>query len=431
DGGIQVAQGAWRVVTDHIPFPPFDFWRSSRMMPPTISITEFPFWSFLFADLHAHLMGMPFYLLVIGLALNMALGWKRGVGFTSETASLLLAALAIGALRVINSWDYPTFILLAGAGVAIGEIGARRGLDTGAVVWVVLKLAALVVLSTLFFQPFHEKFKVFYNGVLPSAAQTPLLQYLSVHGLFLFLVVSYVVFELWRAARSSARRPGQTPVGIGAALADQRGLVTAPPYGGPTSIGADASGGVYFWPVYTGVIGAAALTLYLLRYETVAFLFVLLAVVAALAQVTLERPREEGAAPRLYVLALIALALGLGIGVDMITVQGDIERMNTVFKFYLQAWVLLGLASAFVLWRLGAGMALPARPLGLPRVAWMTPFALLLAASLAFPVLGTPARIADRFVALPPTNDGMAYMQFALHREEDREMELRWDYEAI
>ena len=37
--------------------PPFDYWRSSRVIPYTIN--EFPFWSFLYADLHAHLIDLP------------------------------------------------------------------------------------------------------------------------------------------------------------------------------------------------------------------------------------------------------------------------------------------------------------------------------------------------------------------------------------
>ena len=53
----------------------FDFWRSSRMIavPGTISITEFPFFSYLFADPHAHIFAMPFALVAIGLSLAIAL----------------------------------------------------------------------------------------------------------------------------------------------------------------------------------------------------------------------------------------------------------------------------------------------------------------------------------------------------------------------
>ena len=52
----------------------FDFWRSSRMMPPDppgFEITEFPFFTFLFADLHAHLMSIPFVILVAAIGLTI------------------------------------------------------------------------------------------------------------------------------------------------------------------------------------------------------------------------------------------------------------------------------------------------------------------------------------------------------------------------
>ena len=49
----------------------YDYWAASRVIPYTIN--EFPLWSFTFADLHPHLIAMPFGILVLGLALN----WLR------------------------------------------------------------------------------------------------------------------------------------------------------------------------------------------------------------------------------------------------------------------------------------------------------------------------------------------------------------------
>ena len=63
--------GLGEVVFNGASLQPFDFWRSSRMLSPTISITEFPYFSFLFADLHPHMMAIPFSLLAMVLALGI------------------------------------------------------------------------------------------------------------------------------------------------------------------------------------------------------------------------------------------------------------------------------------------------------------------------------------------------------------------------
>jgi len=50
----------------------YDYWAVSRVIPTTIN--EFPYWSFLFADLHPHMIGIPFTVLFLGLVY----AWLKG-----------------------------------------------------------------------------------------------------------------------------------------------------------------------------------------------------------------------------------------------------------------------------------------------------------------------------------------------------------------
>ena len=132
-----------------------------------------------------------------------------------------------------------------------------------------------------------------------------------------------------------------------------------------------------------------------------------------------------------FPLLLLAMALALGLAVELARLTGDIGRMNTLFKYYLEAWVLFGLAAAYLLWRLGQDG-------GLRRVkdrwvgkAWAGGLLALLLASLVYTALAPQPRLADRFNPLPPTLDGMAYLEGAVHWEMDTPLELKWDAAAI
>ncbi len=113
-------------------------------------------------------------------------------------------------------------------------------------------------------------------------------------------------------------------------------------------------------------------------------------------------------------MAVVGWAVSLGIELFYIRDHldgGDAERMNTVFKFGFQIWVLLPLAAA---------AALPYAARWLRRVgplaqgAGAVALAALVALALVFPLFGTPSRLATRFPITPgPTLDGLAFMETA------------------
>jgi YYY domain-containing protein len=416
DSVVNSAGGMWQVLAHGAELQQFDYWRSSRMMPPAISITEFPYFSFMFADLHAHMMAIAFQVLAIGIGLALVLGQRGERGSGREWAIVALLGLVVGSLRWVNSWDYPPFLLLALAALAISE----RRLEGGPA-WTLSRLAArallLVAVSFLAYLPFLHNYQTPVSGVIAAPETTKLHQYLAHFGVFAAIAGAWLLFLLLRSARGSrachslfdARLRKKHPEDI-ASLAFAAAVLFFL-----------ASLGVFLFDRGNGFV---------------ALLLPALALVAYLAVVEVLRPKPD-AGIRLFVLALLGLGLGLSAGVDLVTLQGDIVRMNTVFKFYLHIWVVFALAAAYAAWQLlfvvwQVSLSPPARPL--PKAlatGGLAGLGLLLAGAVIYPVLATPARIDDRFASLPRTLDGAAYMRTAVYNDEKGDIALSYDYEGI
>ncbi|GIW06206.1 MAG: hypothetical protein KatS3mg060_1011 [Dehalococcoidia bacterium] len=352
----------------------FNYWNSSRMMPEQNTITEFPFFTFLFADLHAHLLALPLTLLALGLALALASG--------GGVATALAAGLVVGALRATNGWDFPTYLLLAVLAALVPLLG---GVTLRSVVRSVLAVVIVIVAGWLAFRPFIDSFELFYRWVVASPQTTPLHQYLAIHGLFLFAIGSLLVAGLRSRTTALARW--------------REGLLVA-------------------------LIGAGVGTA--MGFATVVALLLLAAAVLWLWGLAVGAGHDRAGRTLLALFVLTGLLLGAA--VDLVTVAGDPTRTNTVFKFYFQAWVLLAIGA-------GQAAALLLAALRGPwtggRVAWVGAGMLIAISAFLWPVVATPLRIAQRFAPLPPTLDGLAYQWTAVYVDERGPIELRADREAI
>ena len=177
--------------------------------------------------------------------------------------------------------------------------------------------------------------------------------------------------------------------------------------------------------IYIGLFLATAAVAYLvIAGVAIAWFTIPLALWAG---ILIFRPKQPDV--KRFVLVLVSAALMLTLAVELIVLRGDVGRMNTVFKFYLQAWTMLSVsAAAALLWLFAGAVHWPS----LRRTIWQIGLILLVFGAALYPVLAGTDKIQDRMDGTAPhTLDGMAYMQTSVYNESGVLMDLAEDFRAI
>ena len=256
------------------------YWGPSRVLAETPgvgggAITEMPYFTFLYGDLHAHMINMPLILLTaLALFSEVMHAGRDKRGTLERMLALALLALTVGVMQATNTWDFPSMALFAFAGlgyawqlrwqgsfrpvpdarfyavlvgglaltaalltvVANGGLGSVPGggpqladfalaartaviVITAAVVclavmrsWLsrasALDLAAHIggfaLLAWAFALPYTSWYAANYDSIrLWQDGKTPLWAYLDIHGLFLFLLASLLIWDTAHWARNT------------------------------------------------------------------------------------------------------------------------------------------------------------------------------------------------------------------------------------
>ncbi|MBK6395703.1 MAG: hypothetical protein IPF73_14285 [Betaproteobacteria bacterium] len=366
------------------------YWSPTRMVAERTEsgneIHEFPFFTFLHADLHAHLLALPLAVAVWGIASWIALGRDRRPA--AWLGAIAIAAAITGYARVTNSWDWPFATAVAAGAIVVGAHRRWQGGDA----WR-RAIAAIVLLAALQLAvawPFASTFATGGVGVHRYAGPaTPFVAWLQGYGLFLWVLLPWLLFS---------------PVADGT--------------GTPARTRAVAWARTFLLGVAVVGFAAVAIGLALAAWRGGAAP----ATGAMLALVALglrEAVDSRAPAGRRWIAAIVAVAFAVQIVPEALVIGHDIGRQNTFFKFHLQAWVALAIASG------PAAAALLAPPSS--RV-WRAGFAALALLAIAYVPIGAAGRAAARFPGeRPATLDGLAFLASARHEYDGRWFALGGD----
>ncbi|MGD9711250.1 MAG: DUF2298 domain-containing protein [Thermomicrobiales bacterium] len=359
-----------------LPQPSFieSTWNPSRAISG--AITEFPYFTALYADLHAHVIALPITVLLIATCLELSL---RGTQeHQSDHAATIrravpllgLLALTLGSLSATNAWDVPLYAVLIAASIWMAVEFRLTPLAT--VIACALAALATLLAAALLFLPFHRRYVALFSSIDNVRAPTaPDEWLLHLGGLLLLSGMGL----LWLVIRPSPTQMAvslrrQALLTVGAILA----AISVALY---VVLRLDASP---FQNWGTLVVSWAAIALagaYIASRSQARTMVYLAGIIVLAASIAIAWSGWEvlaagigiallgatlwvwpGAQTHRFTGLLIAAAGSAVAGLELFYVVDDLSpdpvfyRMNTMFKIYNEVWIVLGIASAALAARL-------------------------------------------------------------------------------
>lgn len=415
------------------------WWRASRVLQdydvignPREIINEFPFFSYHLADLHPHVISIPFTIMVLFWALTLL---RSRDHFHFSRISLTNPAIwttgfLCGSLIFINTWDFPIYagFLVIIFGVKVFLTGADQKIPFKEMINFGISLG---ILSIVFYLPFILGLSSQVGGFLPSLV----FRTRGIHFLVMFLpqiiFVSWLLIDNARESKfSSFNRFFFISILASICLfllsilyayvfSEIPGMIQL----AGSFLSIETSSLVIHWQsriqgflsIFAGQDANQLIATSIQRLISDPSVILLLSSWLALSLaymfwVKKDKSIGESAAKvsdeKTLVIVMVIIGLLLCLAPEFFYLRDQFGwRMNTIFKFYYQAWILLSMASSFFIIRKFMAVKTAA-----DRVIFSVIMIIVFSICLVYPFFALKDRI-NSLSNKPISLDGNAYLE--------------------
>jgi len=437
-------------------FPHWWWWQSSRVIQDFDFnwvnkgdiIDEFPFFSYLLADLHPHVLAMPFAFLLMAIAFNLFLDrgdeilpWPR---LQLNPEFFAISGVVFGGIAFINTWDAPFYVALFAGAYALRQFISKNRAE-GSIAPLLKDFfitgLALGIISIMLYYPFYLGFSSQAGGPLPNIIYITRGIYLWIMFAPLLVPILAFVIYLWRkyGDGEGLKRGFQITLGLVLVfwlLSLIIVVISLLPLFSSINPEAGTAANIFLGSLAAPSWGALLKEGFIRRLTvpgTLLTLVVLLTLVFANLWPRGQDRINDGkklesplhsiplAPSHIYVLLLTLIAGLLVLFPEFVFLRDMFGyRINTIFKFYFLAWLMWGIVASYatiVLWK---------RLRSSWKIVFQVGIVLLLGLALIYPVLGLRTKT-NSFKPSRWTLDGTAYLQ---NNSPDEAAAMAWLREA-
>ena len=375
----------------------FDYWRSTRLISMNSSgleINEFPFFTFLFADLHAHLLSIPIMISIISVSFIFYYQFFENDSKYKNLAILSFLALLTGCIQATNTWDYPLSLFIVFVSIFFSFIFLDiKNYDKFKKI--ILYSLFYFLMTKILFYNFDQNFIMPEVGISLSSWKTPIISIIQISFLPITIIFLFSIFYFKNLSYKKKYFPD-----LNFTLMKNKVMLLLL------------------------LIILFLVILFFLNLHTIILFSALILVVLFIGTLKLLL-FESDSKLFLWITLLLVLGLSIPIFTDIFVVNDDINRMNTVFKFHFQSWILLNL---------GASLLIPLAFQDTNKKIYKNTFSYLLGIliilGLIYPIYSLRPRILDRFNNEYKGLEGDYYMKAAKYSQTGNLIDLSSTYDA-